>query len=234
MRAAPKGRKSTKSEKCINLHVLPRGTPGRGAQAAALGRDSPRGSPAAPASARGTDTAFVLPLGDLGGTAGGPWAWRGGQAPGTSTLGQSTPFAPLSAPRKTKRSPHTERGMGTLSCSNGGSHSPSPVPCGDNVTSLGEAPRQGHTGSPGRELGDTRAPPGGGAELAPLQGTGGEISDGFSPGGLKLVCAPRAPGLWGGRECRCGAGGAQPRSRPAAFPAPARHQRGRRGWGAPL
>lgn len=88
---------------------------------------------------------------------------------------------------------------------------PQPCPMWDNVTSLGEAPRQGDTGSPGCELGGTMGFPGGGAELAPLQGTGGEISDGFSPRGIKAgVCTPTPPGHWGGRERWCGAGGAHP------------------------
>lgn len=40
-----------------------------------------------------------------------------------------------------------------------------------------------------------QGPQGSGAELAPLQGTGGEISDGFSPRGIKAgVCTPTPRG----------------------------------------
>lgn len=109
---------------------------------------------------------------------------------------------------------------------------PQPCPMWDSVTSLGEAPRQGDTGSPGCELGGTMGLPGGGAKLAPLQGTGGEISDGFSPRGIKAgVCTPTPPGTGGAGNAGVGQEGLTPCSRPATFPAtlkaaipaPARH-----------
>lgn len=92
---------------------------------------APGGSPAAPAPRPRQRHGVCSAFGRFGGHCWGPVGHGGGgQAPGTRTLGQSIPFAPLSAPCKTNLSPHPERGTGSLSCSNGGSHSPSPVPCG--------------------------------------------------------------------------------------------------------
>lgn len=83
-----------------------------------LGRGSPRRVPCSPSPSQRQRHGVCSAFGRFGGHCWG--TWRGGQAPGTRTLGHSTPFATLSAPCKTNVCPHPEQGAETLSCSNGG------------------------------------------------------------------------------------------------------------------
>lgn len=72
------------------------------------------------------------------------------------------------------------------------------------------SPKAGGHCSPKHELG---------APEAPLQGTGGEISDGFSPGGIKAgVCTPTPLGHWGARSAGVGQEGLTPCSHAATIP----------------
>lgn len=191
--APPPPGEGYKKQKCINLHVLPQ-TP--------WGLQVPTGSmrldPHDSSQAEGHRS---WSLGRLGG---GPQAapsplpqaadtrhlFSGFGRFGGSALAQGAAGGVPQAPRVRRVcAPQPEQGRGTLCCSSGGAPQPEWGQCD---------PLQGEPqGKEGTGLPQTRT--GGapgvsqwwwGARLAPLQGTGGEIRDGFRPTGIKAGVQP--------------------------------------------